>query len=1111
MMKKLALSFLILCQAASASVVLPYTFSPGQTIQSSQVNANLSALMNEINAHEANANGHNTSLQSVLSVNNQVGSTPINFNESQALGIRVENLSADPTPGNPGRLFYNTTTNLLKVDTGATILTVAGSGVNNLSSVLNSGNSAGSSSLDMNENQVLHVRVENLTSDPSPGNTGRMFYNTTQSALKVDTGSAIVAIGGAQGLASVLGVSNSVGSSSINFNGQQAQNLILDTLTSDPGTSTAGRIYYNSVTQTPKFYNGSSWLSVGNTNTLSQTLALGNSAGSNDIDFNSHQAKNMRVHNLVGPPGTGTAGILWYDTANNDLEYEASSANHKVCSLDDAQALTNKSISGASNTLTNIPDSALSANVGLLGSSQTITGTKTFSAAPVLSKIKTPSGTTLGHTIPDGLSDDTFVLANAVQTLSGKILNGPTLSSNQDFAEFQALHIRVENVATTPAAGNQGRIIYKSSTGELLYDNGSTWLVLATSTTFVPTLAQVLAKSNSAGTYNIDLNNNQVLNLRVENVTSLPAAGNAGRIVFNSTDGKFYDDNGSGWSPIGTPTGSVNTLALFNGSGVLTSSTAGDVTSSGTTTTVASVGGSTAANVHTAEVAANAATSANTASTIVARDGSGNFTAGTVTASLSGNVTAPAGTAAAPSINFTGSTTTGLSAQTANNLAFSVSGSEKMRLASSGLSIATTTVSYPLTVANPSNADNLLVLADGGTTKWSLTAEAGTGTNARWFGFLNVGNNPAFLYSQNSGFFGFSPTNANPHWGFHYLGSSTGTTTTGLTKDNVSTLYPLIVSGNTNATLNNWEGFGFAGSSNDLQAEILAVNEAQTAGTEASHLSFFTANGTGTTNSTLVEGLRINKDQTVQLPHYTTVGVVSNDTSGNISSIAPSTSRNVLMSNGSAWASTAFTAPTVQVFTSGSGTYTKPTGVLYLHVRMVGGGGGGGGSGDSVATTGGTGGNSTFGTTLLVANGAAAAAGGTASLGTGPIGLSTTGGSGTGTTAYASSIGHATGSPGAASPFGGAGGGGGATVAGSAGVANTGSGGGGGGANSSGGNGVGGAGGGAGGFVDAVITSPSASYSYSVGAGGTAGTAGTNGVAGGAGGSGIIIVEEHYQ
>lgn len=66
----------------------------------------------------------------------------------------------------------------------------------------------------------------------------------------------------------------------------------------------------------------------------------------------------------------------------------------------------------------------------------------------------------------------------------------------------------------------------------------------------------------------------------------------------------------------------------------------GDVSASGpgsAAATVNSVGGSSAANVHSAELAANAATSANTPSTIVKRDSSGNFSAGTITASLTGS------------------------------------------------------------------------------------------------------------------------------------------------------------------------------------------------------------------------------------------------------------------------------------------------------------------------------------------------------------------------------------------------------------------------------------------------------------------------------------------
>jgi hypothetical protein len=213
------------------------------------------------------------------------------------------------------------------------------------------------------------------------------------------------------------------------------------------------------------------------------------------------------------------------------------------------------------------------------------------------------------------------------------------------------------------------------------------------------------------------------------------------------------------------------------------------------------------------------------------------------------------------------------------------------------------------------------------------------------------------------------------------------------------------------------------------------------------------------------------------------------------------------------------TVPTLQKFTSGSGTYTTPTGVAWIRVRMVGGGGGGAGGGTTGRTDGGAGGNTTFGTTLLVANGggggvgnASSSAGGTASLGTGPIGIANQGVTGSsGSNPGGNAVGLPGGS-GGSTPFGGGGGFGGTsgTNPGTAAIANTGAGGGGGGVNNSATSASSGGGGSAGGYVDAIITSPSATYSYAVGAAGSAGSAGTNGGAGGAGGSGFIIVEEFY-
>jgi hypothetical protein len=201
---------------------------------------------------------------------------------------------------------------------------------------------------------------------------------------------------------------------------------------------------------------------------------------------------------------------------------------------------------------------------------------------------------------------------------------------------------------------------------------------------------------------------------------------------------------------------------------------------------------------------------------------------------------------------------------------------------------------------------------------------------------------------------------------------------------------------------------------------------------------------------------------------------------------------------------------TMQVFTSGSGTYTKPAGCVAIKVRCVGGGGGGEGSGSGggvgAATAGGT---TTFGTSLLTATGASVFSGNLGGLGgTGTVsspasGFGVSGQSGVG----AASVGaYVPGFTGGSNPLGH----GGQSGYASAGQAARGYGGGGATGGFAAGGGYNGYSGGAGGYLEAIIAAPSGTYAYSVGAAGAGGGAGTSGYAGGAGTAGIVIVEEYY-
>jgi len=209
---------------------------------------------------------------------------------------------------------------------------------------------------------------------------------------------------------------------------------------------------------------------------------------------------------------------------------------------------------------------------------------------------------------------------------------------------------------------------------------------------------------------------------------------------------------------------------------------------------------------------------------------------------------------------------------------------------------------------------------------------------------------------------------------------------------------------------------------------------------------------------------------------------------------------------------------TRQVFLSGSAaTYTTPANVRQIVIRVKGAGGGGGGGGGSGATAGSNGGNSSFNS--VVANGGTGAgfssdaypgAGGTGGTGTASFRLAgCTGG-------FAALF------PWTATNFailGGVGGGGGGgfgkgSTNGIAGVANSGGGGGGGTTPSASQSTLSsynwGHGGGEGEYLELIINSPSATYTYTVASGGAGGTGGTGGYNGAAGGSGIIIVDEYY-
>jgi hypothetical protein len=112
---------------------------------------------------------------------------------------------------------------------------------------------------------------------------------------------------------------------------------------------------------------------------------------------------------------------------------------------------------------------------------------------------------------------------------------------------------------------------------------------------------------------------------KYDDATKLPLVGNVDGDVSITIDTNtiyVWDDTGTHWVAVATPGAAIAIDGLI-----------GDVTATGpgvVAATVVSVGGSSAANIHTAEALANAATDANTASAIVKRDASGKIIVTTI-------------------------------------------------------------------------------------------------------------------------------------------------------------------------------------------------------------------------------------------------------------------------------------------------------------------------------------------------------------------------------------------------------------------------------------------------------------------------------------------------
>lgn len=204
---------------------------------------------------------------------------------------------------------------------------------------------------------------------------------------------------------------------------------------------------------------------------------------------------------------TGSAGSSYQGGTSNTLSIDTG----VVATLSTAQTLTNKSMSGSSNTFTNIPNAALAnASVTINGSTVSLGGSITISTATssTLTIGTGLTGTSFNGATPVTIAVDTAVTATlaGIQTLTNKTINGSNNTiSNIANSSLQNSSVTINGTVINLGASGTVTAAASSLTGNIL--NAT---VTSSSLTSVGTLTSGAIGSGFSAIGNSSLANSSV-------------------------------------------------------------------------------------------------------------------------------------------------------------------------------------------------------------------------------------------------------------------------------------------------------------------------------------------------------------------------------------------------------------------------------------------------------------------------------------------------------------------------------------------------------------------------------------------------------------------------
>lgn len=204
-------------------------------------------------------------------------------------------------------------------------------------------------------NQLGHLTFSVAPTTYSTGGRSMLVYNTTTGKVEKET---VPSGGGGTTLAALTDVTlTSLATNDfLKYNGTVWINRTPANVRTDLGLATVATTgAYSDLTGIP-----STLVKTSQSNTYS--------AGMKQIFTSDATTAGLSFGGVTADPSTLVNFDVWFNSTSNTMKYRANATTRIVANLDEAQTFTNKTISGASNTLSNIGNAALTNSSITIGS-----------------------------------------------------------------------------------------------------------------------------------------------------------------------------------------------------------------------------------------------------------------------------------------------------------------------------------------------------------------------------------------------------------------------------------------------------------------------------------------------------------------------------------------------------------------------------------------------------------------------------------------------------------------------------------------------------------------------------------------------------------------------